>query len=240
MDLRSEATIPAPAWSRVGQEAEDRVHGSGDAQTFDAKTRDTVRRKLLAYMQQHAIGVVRLAARVSEANPRNPEIPIKTLQRFLAGRMRTSDIYVGFFHRFAAQLPEPDTIGELGRSMGAFFAAPSSSGAADLDYAGTFDVEDSQEEPGQDRPEMTIEAAGGFWRILERKSGDGHLIYDGVLVRAGATALAAERDRLMSFPKLYMLCNTQAEGIFGCVLSIDFDGLPKVRYVKLIGRSDGF
>ncbi|WP_395697952.1 hypothetical protein [Methylocella sp.] len=65
-------------------------------------------------MQQHKIGTPRLAKRISESVPRNPQIPVKTLQRFLAGNMRTSDMYVGFFSVFAEQNVPRDPVTELG------------------------------------------------------------------------------------------------------------------------------
>ncbi len=99
---------------------------SGGREAFDDAARASIRRRLLHYMSEHRIGVIRLADRISKANRRNPEIPIKTLQRFLAGQFRTSDMYVGFFQQFAEGLAEPDPIGELGKAMAAFFNATDS------------------------------------------------------------------------------------------------------------------
>ena len=65
---------------------------------YDLAQRERIREALLAYMKEHKIGVPRLAARIKEAVHRNPEIPVKTLQRFMKGEVRTIDMHVGF-HR---------------------------------------------------------------------------------------------------------------------------------------------
>jgi hypothetical protein len=68
---------------------------------YDLAERERLRRTLLAYMKEHKIGVPRLAQRVKDTVHRNPEIPVKTLQRFMKGEVRTLDMHVGFLAQFA-------------------------------------------------------------------------------------------------------------------------------------------
>ena len=71
---------------------------------YDLAQRERIRETLLAYMKEHKIGVPRLAARIKEAVHRNPEIPVKTLQRFMKGEVRTIDMHVGFLAQFVEKV----------------------------------------------------------------------------------------------------------------------------------------
>ena len=54
-------------------------------------------------MEENRIGLPTLAKRITDVNPEH-EIQITTLQRFLAGHVRTDDRYVALFHRFTEGL----------------------------------------------------------------------------------------------------------------------------------------
>jgi hypothetical protein len=62
------------------------MHGAVEQQTFDAAERELIRKKLIRYMKENGIGAPKLAARIKASHPREIEIPLSTLQRFLAGR----------------------------------------------------------------------------------------------------------------------------------------------------------
>lgn len=98
------------------------MHGVQETQpSFDEAARVRVRGRLLHYMREHRIGVPTLAKRITDASPRKQEIPIKTLQRFLAGHMRTYDSYVSLFNRFAENLPDHDPIGTFAKAISSFY-----------------------------------------------------------------------------------------------------------------------
>ena len=100
-----------------------------------------MRSSLLRYMEAHRIGVPTLAgAYCAMRQDRSQDlIPLKTLQRFLAGTTRTNDAFLIPCHQFASSLPDyggpkevtPD---ELARALGWFLnaaaQAPSSTGGA--------------------------------------------------------------------------------------------------------------
>lgn len=66
---------------------------------YDLPHRERIREALLIYMKEHKVGVPRLAQRIEQTVHRNPIIPVKTLQRFLKGDVRTVDMQVGFLAR---------------------------------------------------------------------------------------------------------------------------------------------
>ena len=97
------------------------MHTAEREEAFNTKTRDRIRRKILHYKKEHKLGIGRLAKRITLAHDRQPKIPVKTLQWFLAGKIRTRDVSVGFFEKFADGLPDPDPVVEVGNSMAAFY-----------------------------------------------------------------------------------------------------------------------
>lgn len=227
--------LPYFLWTRFGQNGAVPMEKKIEQNQFDIVTRNRIRRKIQHYKDAHGIGVSRLAKRISEAIPRHPEIPIKTLERFLAGRMRTYDMYVGFFSKFAESLPEPDTIGELGRSLVGFFGSSREAGGK-LGQAEKFIIRGSSE---NDLSELTIEPDENFWRLTEMTTvPNGPPPFDGVMVRAGTVVVAALRDRLMGLPKLYMLSSVEG-GLSGRTWHAEFSGAQKSIAVSLVRQSDG-
>ena len=83
---------------------------------YDLAQRERIRQTLLAYMKEHKIGVPRLAARIKETVHRNPEIPVKTLQRFMKGEVRTIDMHVGFLAQFVDKALKVDPMPRFGLS----------------------------------------------------------------------------------------------------------------------------
>jgi hypothetical protein len=74
-------------------------------------------------MEEHRVGVPTLIAHMAKAIKRDERyIPQKTLQRFLAGEMRTNDATVAIFHEFVRALPPAkDDLVELSLTLGNFF-----------------------------------------------------------------------------------------------------------------------
>ena len=89
---------------------------------YDLAQRERIRQTLLAYMKEHKIGVPRLAARIKETVHRNPEIPVKTLQRFMKGEVRTVDMHVGFLAQFVEKVSKEDPTPRLGIALSAFYS----------------------------------------------------------------------------------------------------------------------
>ena len=98
--------------------------------SFDQPDRERIRSALFRYMEEHRVGVPTLIAHMAKAIKRDERyIPQKTLQRFLAGEMRTNDASVSIFHEFARTLPPArDELGELALALGSFFKPPPSPG----------------------------------------------------------------------------------------------------------------
>ncbi|WP_143748771.1 ankyrin repeat domain-containing protein [Mesorhizobium sophorae] len=171
---------------------------------FDTAARDRVRRQIQHYMTAHRIGVHRLADRISKANTRKPEIPIKTLQRFLAGRHRTNDMYVQFFQKFAEGLPEPDPIGELGRAMAAFHGTQEA-GPFSGEYISDMVRVGVGTTAAAYRSDLKITADKTFCRVVEQGVDGTAKSYEGVLISNGVTAIIALQDRSTRTPKQYLI-----------------------------------
>src|SRR5271168_4471760 len=76
--------------------------------SFDISQRERIRAALIGYMKEHGIRVPTLAVRIRQSHPREMEIPLKTLQRFLAGR-RTQDMALTICAAFVEKLPHKPT-----------------------------------------------------------------------------------------------------------------------------------
>lgn len=88
---------------------------------FDLADRDRIRRALLRYMQQRAIGVPTLQKEIAAANDLALDrVPLKTLQRFLGDTHRSNDALIRFCAQFVASLPESDPLAAFGEQMAAF------------------------------------------------------------------------------------------------------------------------
>jgi hypothetical protein len=183
------------------------MHGGSEQKTFDAAERELIRSKLIRYMKDNGIGVPTLAERITASHPRKKEILIKTLQRFLAGNMRTNDASVALCHRFAEGLAVSDPIGALGERLAHFYGAD-----AQRDYTGVY-LGDSplveKDFVGYEvsrKTYITISADAGFWRVKEKTfSILYNAVFDGVLVSSGNTAVVVLKDRLTGLARNYML-----------------------------------
>jgi len=97
------------------------------AQTAPAKNRfgqadrDRIRRALLRYMQERAIGVPTLQNEIAKANGLSPDrVPLKTLQRFLGNTHRSNDAMVRFCDHFIGSAADTDSVTAFGEQVAAF------------------------------------------------------------------------------------------------------------------------
>jgi len=168
---------------------------------YDLAQREQLRQTLLAYMKEHKIGVPRLAARIKEAVHRNPEIPVKTLQRFMKGEVRTIDMHVGFVAQFVEKLSKVDATPRLGFALSAFYSTKDKT-----DWSGTFTAVESEPsapesaDPYQSKIEIVLDQ--GAWHVKEvANNGGSHDIYDGALTSSASIAVMVMKDRLLGLPR---------------------------------------
>lgn len=180
---------------------------------FDQAKRDKTRRTLLNYMEHHGIGVPRLAKRISESTERDYKIPVKTLQRFLGGHIRTNDQYVGIFHQFAQMNEPPDPVINAGEALAAFYGDN-----VRRDYSGSFHATTQMGEAS----EVTISKEAGFWRVKEVTATGGRSVFDGVAVCSGEAAFFVLKDRLAGLPRTYTVWPQADDKLCGCGTTVNF------------------
>jgi hypothetical protein len=176
--------------------------------------REQVRQTLLTYMREHKIGVPTLAARIREAVHRNPVIPVKTLQRFLKGEVRTIDQYVSFMFQFADIVAKVDPTPSLGSALNTFYSS-----ANQTNWAGSFIVGETESsiKNSTDNYQSTIEIVldRRAWRVKETsREGKSLQVHDGAMTSSGSTVVMVLRDRLSGLPRLINACR-KIEGYEG-------------------------
>lgn len=192
------------------------MQGAGEELTFDAAERELIRKKLICYMKENRIGAGRLATRIAAAHPLKPEIPVSTLQRFLAGLMRTNEPAVALCYRFAESLTVSDPIAKLGERLSIFYGAGS-----EHDYSGTY--ESSTTDQSRIYSRVNIVADAGFWRVTENVTQpDDHAIYDGALVCSGHAAVVVLKDRLAGLARNVMLAPVADDLLRGLGITMHF------------------
>lgn len=91
---------------------------------FDQADRDRIRRALLRYRLEHAIGVPTLQKEIAAANDLSLDrVPLKTLQRFLTNSHRSNEAMVRFCDRFVAGFAVADPVAALGEQLASFLGA---------------------------------------------------------------------------------------------------------------------
>jgi hypothetical protein len=164
---------------------------------YDLAQREQLRQTLLAYMKEHKIGVPRLAQRVKETVHRNPEIPVKTLQRFLKGEVRTIDMHVGFLAQFVEKASNVDPTPRLGSALAAFYSSQDKT-----DWSGLFHVSEGQSESVEGSSTIEIVRDQGAWRVKETTANASpRRIYDGALTTSGKAVLMVLKERLTGLPR---------------------------------------
>jgi hypothetical protein len=188
---------------------------------YDLAQRERLRQTLLAYMKEHKIGVPRLAQRVKETVHRNPEIPVKSLQRFLKGEVRTIDMHVGFLAQFVERASTLDPIPRLASALTAFYSSQDKT-----NWSGVFVASESDHGGSKDaavyKSKLEVGLDGGTWRVKEVGDNDGtHEVYDGALTVSGPTLVVVMKDRLMGLPRT-MTVSKRSAG--------DFEGVATAAY----------
>ena len=89
---------------------------------YDELVRERVRRELVHYKEEHGIGVPALQQRIADAIEDTPDrIPLKSLQRFLAGTHRTEDALVHLCIVFLSKVIPFAQEMDMARSLAQFF-----------------------------------------------------------------------------------------------------------------------
>ena|SRR5208337_693610 len=172
---------------------------------YDLAQRERIRETLLAYVKEHKIGVPRLAARIKETVHRNPEIPVKTLQRFMKGEVRTIDMHVGFLASFVETVSKEDPTPRLGSALRAFYSSLDKT-----DWSGSFSADEYEPaHDNQDYYSSKIEIAldQGTWRVKEVIStAASPQVYDGAMTSSESTIFMVLKDRLAGLPRTITVC----------------------------------
>ena len=158
---------------------------------MDIAQQQRIRQALMAYAEAHGIGAVKLARRISEAHPRRPDIPVKTLQRFLAGR-KVNEQMMAFCDHFVRKHDVQDRVLQLGESLARIHATPTNQ-----DISGNYILSRNNIQCP-----VTITKEGDFWRMIEHDS-DKARIYEGVVVHMSGVFAATLRDRGFGLPRNY-------------------------------------
>jgi hypothetical protein len=164
---------------------------------YDLGRREQIRDALLAYMKEHGIGVPRLAQRIKEKVHRSPVVPVKTLQRFMKGEVRTIDQYVGFLAQFVENVSAMDSTPRLGSALKAFYSSDEKD-----DWSGDFLA--TEEIPaGSVVSKIEIRRDQGVWRVKETSlQGGPHRIYDGAMTCSARILIVVLKDRLTGLPRM--------------------------------------
>lgn len=193
---------------------------------YDLPHRERIREALLSYMKEHKVGVPRLAQRIKETVHRNPTIPVKTLQRFMKGDVRTVDIHVGFLAQFVEKNSKDDPTPRLGSALSAFYASQDKT-----DWSGIFTAAalDPSETDASDSYHSQIEIAldQGTWRVKETAVNQGSReVHDGAMTSSGATVVIVLKDRLVGSPKLITVSRQSNGGYEGVSTAATFPAAP--------------
>lgn len=101
---------------------------------YDDAERGRIRAALMRYQAQNGIGAPRLRDLIADANGltlrkdgRDP-IALSTVQRFLTGKHRANDSFVGLCARFTDGLPGDDPVTTFGEQLSAFLGVRRSEG----------------------------------------------------------------------------------------------------------------
>jgi hypothetical protein len=162
---------------------------------FDTQERERIRAALIGYMKEHLIGVPTLAERIKQAHPRQMEIPLKTLQRFLAGK-RTQDMALNICAAFVETLPNtPTVLQALAESLNALYTI-----TAKIERAGEYTITDIFRNK---ESRITLTPSGLY--LAAKEIIPPHRIYDGLMFFAGPAIIAILRDRLMATLRMHIL-----------------------------------
>jgi hypothetical protein len=186
------------------------MNETGGLITVSEAQRARIRAALLAYMRAHRIGVPTLCALVIDRDPRQREMPLSTLQRFLRGKHRTGDAYVSqcaqFLEREGFEPPEErDPLAVFGSALAGFWSGADAAPAALAPLAGRY-VRVSDQDAADEGYVLQLGAAadGRYLTAQEQRSGivpELRYNFEGVLVRCGVLIIIALRETLTGRPR---------------------------------------
>jgi hypothetical protein len=100
---------------------ETKAHTAPRQTYFDEAERQSIRRALLRYIDENNIGAPTLQRLIAGANGISiDQLPLKTLQRFMADTHRSNDLMVRFCHRFVIDQLAADPVTTFGDQFAAF------------------------------------------------------------------------------------------------------------------------
>jgi len=106
---------------------------------YDELVRERVRRELVHYKEQHGIGVPALQQRIADTIEDTPDrIPLKSLQRFLAGTHRTDDALIHLIIVFLSKVIPFAKEMDMARSLAQFFWYSPDFGMSYWELTGTY------------------------------------------------------------------------------------------------------
>ncbi|MFD2855755.1 hypothetical protein ACFSZS_14630 [Seohaeicola zhoushanensis] len=190
------------------------MNETGGLITVSEEERARVRAALQGYMRAHRIGVPTLCALVIDRDPRQREMPLSTLQRFLRGKHRTGDAYVTqcaqFLEREGFMLAEErDPLADLGGAMAGFWSGAEIDASVYAPLIGSYvPVEGKDGEQADYVLTVSEVPAERYMKAHEQRGGivpELRYNFEGVLVRAGALILIAMRETLTGLPRSYWL-----------------------------------
>lgn len=213
----------------------------GEKSDFSAQDRERIRSTLIRYMKEHGIGVPTLGARIAKATDRPSHlIPIKTLQRFLAGSHRTYDVFVGYCHTFIGTLPPAQTTDPL---LAFLQLLPGASAIEDTTFPENADcyIDDNAESPTFYSVLHVLPSAGAALAIREtilnpaRKPGvtavvrndksAASLTYEGLLINLDGMHIAVLRSPLSGRPRVHCITRLWQSGLVSsCHFIADREG----------------
>ncbi|WP_171232303.1 hypothetical protein [Ruegeria sp. HKCCA4812] len=183
---------------------------------FDQEQRDRIREAVKAYMKAHSIGVPTLLSRVHNADPRRREISLPTMQRFVRGTHKTSEMVVGMSLQllktegFAIPEPQDEVADPLiafeSGLVGFLLSSEADEGGEEIihDFAGNYRRSE------QKAPDAVVEilpsSNSQAFRISETRTQDmftDH--YSGVLIARENRLFGVLRNILTDEPRVYWL-----------------------------------
>lgn len=234
------------------------MNESAAREVFDQKERARIRRSLRRYMEEHRVGTPTLQRRIEEADARRRELPLSTLQRFVAGSHRTSDSYVDMCARFLESVGVSVAAGEIGEALAGYFGGQDIQQARKLAavFAGTYlihaDPWDRTRAGGAPYADVRFDhEAEKPYLVIAEEAHDMHRQggsprrhrYEGTLVFSGHHVHGFLRSCLTRQPKTYTLrypgpAGTGSTLLEGAVLYTDTENEIRQLAVRLTGNKN--
>jgi len=232
------------------------MNESAAREAFDQKERARIRRSLRRYMEEHRVGTPTLQRRIEEADARRRELPLSTLQRFVAGTHRTSDSYVDMCARFLEGVGVSAAAENIGEALAGYFGDKDRQQArtraavfagAYVIHAEPWDRTHAGGAPYADarfdhEPEKPYLAVAEETHDMQRQGGlPRRHRYEGTLVFSGHYVHGFLRSCLTRQPKTYTLrypgpAGTGSTLLEGAVLYTDTENEIRQLAVRLTGN----